>query len=247
MVQNSKLKINFKDFSKVFSPAVTEVIEATRKYGFEIRVVGGAVRDFVIGNPPRDIDFATTAEPAELIYIYNKSGITFDAGGIIHGTVKAKINGETIDVTSLNYRITSANNTISISHTIDWDQDAKNRDLTINSLSLDLDGNIYDYLGGVKDIKNQLIKFCPNPQEKIEHDPNMIMRWFKALGFFPNPIWLRKDWDVIKENIHLLDEIADDDRTKLGLASIMTHRNSQKILKIMCAMGANKYLNLDCE
>jgi tRNA nucleotidyltransferase (CCA-adding enzyme) len=166
MVQNSKLKINFKDFSKVFSPAVTEVIEATRKYGFEIRVVGGAVRDFVIGNPPRDIDFATTAEPAELIYIYNKSGITFDAGGIIHGTVKAKINGETIDVTSLNYRITSANNTISISHTIDWDQDAKNRDLTINSLSLDLDGNIYDYLGG-KILRINLLSFVQTPKKKL--------------------------------------------------------------------------------
>ena len=88
-------------FEKLFDDDVKSVANAVRKYGFDLRVVGGAVRDFLLGKKPRDIDFATNADPAELILIFDLEGIAYDAKGISHGTVKAVFGDEKVDVTSI--------------------------------------------------------------------------------------------------------------------------------------------------
>ena len=71
--------INLEDFEKIFTPEIRQVVSAIRKYGFDIRVVGGAVRDFLLGKGPRDVDFATDADPAELIFVFDLEGIQYDA------------------------------------------------------------------------------------------------------------------------------------------------------------------------
>ena len=69
-----------------FPAPLRKVAAVLKKYGFDVRVVGGAVRDFIIGKPARDIDFATDADPSELIYIFNLENIPHDDKGIGHGT-----------------------------------------------------------------------------------------------------------------------------------------------------------------
>jgi tRNA nucleotidyltransferase/poly(A) polymerase len=240
------VNVDFSDFEKVFTPDVKKIIEVVRKYNFDIRVVGGAVRDFINGRKPRDIDFATNAEPAELIFIFDIEGIEYDADGIEHGTIKAVFGEDKVDITSITYKMHVDNSHVAIDRNTSWEVDAKNRDLTMNSLSVDLNGTLYDYTNGIGDINNQIVRFCPNPSKKIAHDPNNILRWYKAIGYFDNPTWPKKDRAIVEKYLPLLGQIKDDKKTKYELAGFLSLKNSKKVFQLMCEMGASKYLNLSC-
>lgn len=240
------LNIDQAEFEKLFTPKIKKVIEIVRQYGFDIRVVGGAVRDFIRGKAPRDIDFATDADPSELIYIYQLEGIDYDAKGIGHGTVKAKFGEETIDVTSISYKIGMNGKEVYIKRGMNWEQDALSRDLTINSLSLDLDGIIHDYVDGLDDLKKEVIRFNPGIADQFEQDPHLIMRWFKTISTFDNPVWSKSDFEKIKNGMKYLSKIKSETKTERELTSIMRGKNARVVLKLMCKIGANKYLDLTC-
>lgn len=242
-IENS---IDMEKFSEVFTPDVKKVIEIIRKYGFDLRVVGGAVRDFVLGKIPRDIDFATDADPAELIFIFDLEGVQYDAWGIKHGTIKAVFGDNKIDVTSISYKLKLKNNHISIIRTHSWQEDSRHRDLTVNSMSVDMDGNLYDYQGGLEDIKDKRIKFCPGVEEKIEQDPYIILRWFKAFTFFDKPVWLKRDQKTVEENADKVKTVKDEDRTKLFLSGLLTSPNGKKIIAKMCNLGVAQNLDINC-
>lgn len=238
--------IDMKVFERFFTPDIRSVITAVRKYGFDMRVVGGAVRDFILGKQPRDVDFATDADPAELIMIFDLEGIAYDAGGIVHGTVKGVFGDEKVDVTSITYKIEVVDGKMIATHSQGWEADAHSRDLTINSLSLDMDGNIHDYVNGLGDLKNHTIRLNPSQYSKMKQDPNVIMRWFKALGYFDDAKWPRKDYEFIRKNLHLLSKIKDDPRTVRNIGSIVTHPQGSEIIRLMCGMGVADYIDLDC-
>ena len=233
-------------FEQVFTPDIKRVIKTIREHGFDIRVVGGAVRDFLRGKPPRDVDFATDADPSELIYIFQLEGIEFDAKGIVHGTIKAKFGDDKIDVTSMSYRLKMDDNKVSIARSTTWEQDAQRRDLTINSLSMDLNGRIYDYVGGLEDLANGVVRFNPGITDSFKDDPHLIMRWFKALGYFDDARYPRKDWEAVRSQLSLLRKIKGDEKTDREMTSIMRSNNARKILKMMCRSGAARYLDLTC-
>jgi tRNA nucleotidyltransferase (CCA-adding enzyme) len=238
--------INKEEFERIFTPNIKRVIEAVRKYGFDVRVVGGAVRDFLIGKRPRDVDFATDADPSELIYIFQLEGIDFDAKGIGHGTIKAKFGDDKIDVTSITYKLDRIGGKMVSRRGMDWEKDANSRDLTINSMSLDLNGKVHDYVDGLDDLSRQVVRFNDGIADDLRKDPHLIMRWFKALGLFDNPSWPEKDWISVMDNMETLSSIRNDEKTEKELASILRGKNARKILDIMCANGADRYLDLSC-
>ncbi len=246
MNEETTLQIDQAEFEKLFTPEIKKVIETVRQYGFDIRVVGGAVRDFIIGKTPRDIDFATDADPSELIYIYQLEGIDYDAKGIGHGTVKAKFGDETIDVTSISYKIGMNGKDVYVKRGMNWEKDAESRDLTINSLSLDSNGIIHDYVDGMVDLKKQLIRFNPGISDQFEDDPHLIMRWFKTLSMFDKPVWFKNDFEKIADSMSVLSRIKSENKTERELTAIMRGKNARAVLKMMCKMGANKYLELTC-
>ena len=239
--------IDANEFAKVFTPEIKQVIKTIREYGFDLRVVGGAVRDFLIGKAPRDVDFATDADPSELIYMLQLAGIEFDAKGIRHGTIKAIFGDYKVDLSSIAYRIKVTDNTMRIDKGTSWEQDALRRDLTINSLSMDLNGRIYDYVDGLDDLHNGILRFNKIIPDTIPNDPHLIMRWFKALGYFDNPRWPSKDLDAIKKYLPLLDEIKNDSKTAKEMTAILSSPKAKNIVKMMCKLGANRYLDLSCD
>jgi tRNA nucleotidyltransferase/poly(A) polymerase len=241
------LNIDTAEFERVFTPNVNKVSEILRKYGFDVRVVGGAVRDFLQGKAPRDIDFATDADPSELIYIFNLEEIEHDDWGIGHGTIKAVFGNDKIDVTSIAYKLELIDGRVRMITGQDWEQDAQHRDLTINSLSVDREGTIYDYVGGLDDLKAQIVRMNPITRDRVADDPHLIMRWFKALGQFKNTKFDKIDYQIIKKSMPLLQNIKGEEKTDREMASILTSKNGQKIIRLMCNMGAEKYLGINCE
>ena len=239
-------QINMQEFSAIFSADVRKIINILQKYNFSLRVVGGAVRDFLQGKTPRDVDFATDAEPAELIFIFDLEGITYDAGGIKHGTIKAVFGENKIDITSITYKLRNENNHIKIERNQSWEVDSLSRDVTINSMSVDMNGILYDYQNGIEDLKNNLVKFCPNIQDKINQDPMYILRWIKAIAQLPQPKWLRTDKEIVQANAYKVAAIKDDKKTQLLLASLLTSQNKIKVFTLMCQTGIAPALNLTC-
>lgn len=238
--------IDREDFFKIFTPDLKKVISIVRKYGVDIRVVGGAVRDFILGRSPRDVDFATNAEPAELMFIFDLEGIDHDDGGIAHGTIKPIINGEKIDITSINYRLKLKGNKISIDRKNSWEHDSARRDLTINSMSVDMDGILHDYREGLSDLQNQLVRFNPGAQEKINEDPYVMLRWFKAISIFENPKWIKKDRLLITRNSEKIPDISHLKKVGKLLTSMKQSTSWSTVNHLMCGTGVAKHLDIDC-
>ena len=238
--------LNMEEFEKIFTNDVKQVITVLRKYGFDIRIVGGAVRDFIKGVEPRDIDFATDAEPAELIFIFDIEGIKYDAIGIAHGTIKAVFGENKIDITSIHYRLELENNKVEITRLKNWEEDSARRDITINSMSVDMTGKLYDYQGGYEDLKNQLVKFCPNPIPKIEQDPYTVLRWFKALSIFENPKWIKSDRLIIENYANKVESVLKEKRTKYLFDSLKKLPTWKRINKLMCETGVAQVCNISC-
>jgi len=141
------------DVSSLRTPAVMQLNKAMIRAGHEVRIVGGAVRDLVLGKDPKDIDMATDATPDEMMKIFDQAGIRYEPTGLQHGTLTVILDGEPIEITTLRIDKETDGRHAEVEFTRDWKVDAERRDLTFNAMSVDLDGNLYDYFGGVEDLK----------------------------------------------------------------------------------------------
>lgn len=240
------LNIDTAEFERLWTPAVRQTADILSRYGFDFRVVGGAVRDFLQGQAPRDIDFATDADPSQLIYVFNQEHVQHDDKGIAHGTVKSVIGDEKVDVTSIAYKVEQKDGNTRVIQHRDWEQDAQNRDFTVNSMSVDPQGTLYDYTGGLDDLSRHVIRMLPNTPTKIKDDPHLMLRWFKAIAAWEDSKWLRKDYDAVRSNLSLLGSIKGDEKTDREIASIIRGQQGHRVLEMMCRMGAGRYLGIDC-
>lgn len=161
---------------------LNEAFQADGKYS--IRLVGGCVRDILRGDTPKDIDLCTDAIPTEVIRICESAGWSVIPTGLQHGTVTTIIDHTPYEITTLRIDVETDGRHAQVEFTTDWEQDAARRDLTINAMSMDFDGNIYDYFNGVNDIKQNIIRFVGNCEERIREDYLRILRYFRFMARF---------------------------------------------------------------
>ncbi len=126
-------------------PRLATLFAALAKTGAETRVVGGAVRDALLGLPPHEIDLATTALPDAVLAAARDAGLKGVPTGIEHGTVTIVVAGTPFEVTTLREDVETDGRFAKVRFGGDFEQDAKRRDFTINALSLSSDGEIHDY------------------------------------------------------------------------------------------------------
>jgi poly(A) polymerase len=144
------------------------------------RLVGGAVRDDLMGLPVSDIDLATRLRPDEVIQRLEAAAVKAVPTGIDHGTVTAVCNGQPVEVTSLRRDVATDGRRATIAFTDDWSEDAARRDFTINALSADPNsGEIFDYFGGLADLQARRVRFIGDPLERIAEDHLRILRFFR--------------------------------------------------------------------
>ena len=144
------------------------------------RIVGGAVRDGLAGQPVKDIDLATRFTPDEVIARLKHAGVKTVPTGIAHGTVTAVIGGGNVEITTLRRDVTTDGRRATIAYTDDWQEDAARRDFTINALYADpASGAVYDYFGGVDDLNAGIVRFIGDPLQRIAEDHLRILRFFR--------------------------------------------------------------------
>lgn len=245
-------QIDTQTLEGVMDPHTKHVLSLLQKFRIPVRIVGGAVRDLLLNKQPRDIDLVADADPTALIYIFQGHGIPVDTGGIVHGTVKAVFgSGDSeakVDVSSLGYRIRRHGHQLLMGGTHSWKKDSELRDLTINSMSMDPHGRVFDYTGGLKDLGSQTIRMGLHSEDSFVLDPNTIMRYFKAVSMFDKPKLVAKDLEWLKKNVHHLAQVADDKKVQMNMISILNSKNRKPALDLMCALGVQHYLNfVPCE
>lgn len=148
------------------------------------RFVGGCVRDSIIGERIKDIDIATVFSPEEVINRLNNSGIKTIPTGVDHGSIVAIVNNQSFDITTLRKDIKCDGRHAEIKFTNSWEEDAARRDFTINALSCDIDGNIYDYFNGLEDLQNGIISFVGDASKRCSEDILRILRFFRFFAYY---------------------------------------------------------------
>ena len=193
--------------------------------GEEARVIGGAVRNALLGLPVADIDIATTALPEEVIRRAEGAGIKSVPTGIDHGTVTLVIDKHPFEVTTLREDTETFGRKARVAFGRDWMRDAERRDFTINGLSVDAAGVVHDYVGGLADIAERRVRFIGNAGERIAEDYLRILRFFR---------------------IHAAYGAGEPDRAgylaciggRAGMAGLSAERVRMEMLKLMVAKGA---------
>jgi poly(A) polymerase len=147
--------------------------------GEEARVVGGAVRNALIGMPIAEIDVATTAVPDEVVKRVTAAGFKPVPTGIEHGTVTVVIDKHPFEVTTLREDVETYGRHAKVAFGRDWRADAERRDFTINALSATRDGAVYDYVGGLDDLAARRVRFIGDPAKRIAEDYLRILRFFR--------------------------------------------------------------------
>jgi len=147
--------------------------------GEEARVVGGAVRNTLLGEPHGDIDIATTAAPQEVIRRVKAAGFKPVPTGIEHGTITVVAAGRPFEVTTLREDVETFGRHAKVAFGRDWRRDAERRDFTMNALSMSRDGTVYDYVGGLADLDVRRVRFIGDPKLRIEEDYLRILRFFR--------------------------------------------------------------------
>jgi poly(A) polymerase len=207
------------------SGPTARVLELLNGDGEEARVVGGAVRNALLKIPTGDIDIATTALPIEVIRRAKAAGIKSVPTGLEHGTVTLVVDAQPFEVTTLREDIETFGRKAKVAFGRDWTRDAQRRDFTINGLSVDADGVVHDYVGGLEDIAAKRVRFIGEADQRIAEDYLRILRFFR---------------------IHAAYGAGEPDRAgylaciraRSGLSTLSAERLRMEMLKLMVAQGA---------
>jgi poly(A) polymerase len=210
----------------LISGGTARVLQLLNADGEEARVVGGAVRNALLGLVPGDIDIATTALPHEVMRRAKAAGIKAVPTGIDHGTVTLVIDEQPYEVTTLREDTETFGRKAKVAFGRDWVKDAERRDFTMNGLSVDADGVVHDYVGGIADAAARRVRFIGDPDQRIAEDFLRILRFFR---------------------IHAAFGAGDPDRDgylacirgRAGLASLSAERLRMETLKLLVAPGAS--------
>jgi poly(A) polymerase/tRNA nucleotidyltransferase (CCA-adding enzyme) len=145
----------------------------------EARIAGGAVRDTLLGRAVSDVDFATPLLPETVQTRLQNAGIKTIPTGLAHGTVTAIVGGRGFEITTLRRDIATDGRHATVAFTDDWKEDASRRDFTINAMSADRTGTIFDYFGGQADLVAGHVRFVGDPALRIAEDYLRILRFFR--------------------------------------------------------------------
>ncbi|MEA3534176.1 CCA tRNA nucleotidyltransferase [Rhizobium sp. CC-YZS058] len=187
------------------APALRRIFALLNAEGGEVRVVGGAVRNALMGHAVTEVDLATTLRPEEVVARAEAAGIKTVPTGIAHGTVTLVIDGEPFEVTTLRRDVTTDGRHAEVAFGTDWTVDAHRRDLTINALYADAQGRVIDLVGGIEDLEKQLIRFIGEASERVREDYLRVLRFFRFFAWYGRG---RPDADGLRASARAKDKLS---------------------------------------
>ena len=230
----------------VITPELAKLNNIFNRGGYEIRVVGGAVRDLALDKEPKDIDLATDATPTEMQKMFDSAGVRHIPTGIEHGTITAVINGEEFEITTLRADVETDGRRAEVEFVKSWEEDAKRRDLTYNAMSMDFEGNLYDYHGGMDDLQDKVTRFVGDPEERIKEDYLRTLRYFRFQGRLDTPTFDKETMQAIANNTAGLKQLSVE-RVWMEMGKILGGANIKQILSAMQSTGVMNAIGLNAK
>lgn len=148
------------------------------------RLVGGCVRDGLLGLAVSDIDFATTLLPDRVMERAQIAGFKAVPTGIDHGTVTLVLGGDSFEITTLREDVETDGRRAVVAFSAGWETDAARRDFTINALYADCGGAVSDYFGGLDDLSQRRVRFIGDANTRIKEDALRILRFYRFSARF---------------------------------------------------------------
>jgi poly(A) polymerase len=204
---------------------LSQLFAALDGRGEETRVIGGAVRNAWLGLPPGDIDLATTALPPVIIERLEAAGMRAVPTGLAHGTITAIVDGQPFEVTTLREDVETDGRRARVVFGRDFAHDALRRDFTVNALSCDRQGGIFDYVGGLNDLQQRRIRFIGDARTRIREDYLRVLRFFRFHAAYGEGPLDR-------------DGFAAAIAERMGLAQLSRERIRAELLKLLSARRA---------
>jgi tRNA nucleotidyltransferase/poly(A) polymerase len=203
--------------------------------GEESRLVGGCVRDQLLGIDPKDIDIATTALPEKVQEVFETAGFKVLPTGLQHGTVTVMHDGVPYEVTTLRTDVETDGRHAKVAYIRDWGHDAERRDFTINAMSVGADGILHDYFGGYDDLMEGRVRFVGDAARRITEDYLRILRFFRFRARFGSTV---DDavFDAIVKHAGGLHDISVE-RIWSEVSKIICHQDGYGQILLMDELG----------
>ena len=212
--------------------AVLKVFKAVDSYGGALRFVGGAVRDSLAGIKGFEIDLATDLTPDELLEACNENGLKTVSLGLKFAKTGVVVGDKIFEVSSLHKSTKASDKDSDLSFTDDWNADAATRDLTINAVYADENGNVFDYYNGISDLEKGVVRFIGSADEKIREQPIRILRFFRFFSIFSKTEPDLKALKACVENRELLKTVSVD-AIRDEFLKILASKNASKVIKML--------------
>jgi len=210
--------------------AVMGALAAPDMEGPAALFVGGCVRDTLMGRDVVDIDIATAHPPDEVVRRLETAGIGYHTNGIDHGTVAAHGEDRLLEITTLRVDVETHGRHATVAYTDDWTADAARRDFTINALYMDMDGHVFDPLGGMADVDARRVRFIGDANERIHEDALRILRFFRFHAQLDVSVLDPDGLAACRDNAALLDNLSGE-------------RIRDELFKLLVAPGAMRMLD----
>ncbi len=211
----SKLKSENIELYEYFTRGMEIVTRLSEKM-YEAYLVGGAVRDYLLGEPFKDIDIATNATPREILEIFPDADGTFSEMGCI----ELKENGRTFQITTFrDEQLVTTRKTKNIHYSKKLTDDVLRRDFTVNALALTTNYNVVDIVNGGKDLKKKIVRVIGKPKKRFREDSLRIYRGFELISRY---------------NFKLDSKTARGMRAACKyLEEVSTHKQTEALYKIL--------------
>lgn len=169
------------------APAVQAVLAMLTGAGHQGWLVGGCVRDGLLGRPGADIDITTDARPDRVVELAEAAGLRAVPTGIDHGTVTLIADGKPYEVTTFRRDVETDGRRATVAFADRLEEDAARRDFTMNALYADAAGRVTDPVGGLADLAARRVRFVGDPETRIREDYLRILRFFRFHAWYGDP------------------------------------------------------------
>lgn len=216
---------------------IKKILETLNKNNYQAYLVGGYVRDFLLGINSFDVDIATDALPKDVLKIFSSSKSNYGSVNFLMGKFNVDITTYREDLNYVNRKPSTVN------YITDLEQDLKRRDFTINAICMNKDGKIIDPMHGCDDLDKRLIRIIGDVDTKLKEDPLRIMRAIRfssVLNFDIEPMLYEK----IKEYKDLVKTLSKE-RIKEELDRILLSKNYKKGIDILNETKISELLDID--
>ena len=219
---------------KVFGSELKELMRLLSSSGKECYIVGGAVRDLLLGYKKfKDIDLTTSLSVEQLKQIFDQNQIRFDDRALKYGCLTVRNKKRNFQITSFRKDIRTFGRAADIEFVENIEEDAKRRDFTINAIYCSYSGQIIDPLGNLEDLNKIKLDFIGDPEFRIKEDYLRILRFFRFVAVLD-----LKDENVASNKLPIIKKHIN------GISDLSYERVASEIRKILLARSPSFALKL---